>query len=63
MHRGLSGGNTKLVLKLSRPWALPTLGRVFGCFSESFHLLEMPAEHCLVVQLQHRVLHVRALYI
>ena len=29
MHRGLPGGNTKLVLILLRPWALPTLGRVF----------------------------------
>ena len=28
MHRGLPGGNAKLVLILPRPWALPTLGRV-----------------------------------
>ena len=26
MHRGLSEGNTKLVLILARPWALPTIG-------------------------------------
>ena len=26
MHRGLPEGNTKSVLKLSRPWALPTIG-------------------------------------
>ena len=26
MHRGLLEGNTKLVLILSRPWALPTIG-------------------------------------
>ena len=71
MHRGLPGGNTKLVLILLRPWALPPLGRVFGCLSGSFHLLEISTEHRLVVRLHHRlvvllhhrVLHVRALYI
>jgi len=26
MHRGLPEGNTKLVLILVRPWALPTIG-------------------------------------
>ena len=26
MHRGLPEGNTKLVLILARPWALPTIG-------------------------------------
>ena len=51
MHRGLPEGNTKLVLKLSRPWALPTLGRVFGCFLGPFLLLEISAKHRLVVQL------------
>ena len=58
MHWGLPEGNTKSVLMLLRPWALPTLGRVFGCFGGSFHLLEMSTEHRLVVRLQHRVLHV-----
>ena len=38
MHRGLPEGNTKSVLMLSRPWALPTLGRVFSCASWSFSL-------------------------
>jgi len=58
MLRGLRGGNTESVLMLSRPWALPTLGRVFGCFSGSFHLLAISVEHRLVGRLQHRVLHV-----
>ena len=58
MHRSLPRGNTKSVLRLLRPWALPTLGRVFGCFSESFHLLAISVEHRLVGRLQHRVLHV-----
>ena len=61
MHRGLPEGNTKLVLIRLRPWALPTLDRVFGCFSGSFHLLEMPTEHRLVVRLQHHVLHIHTL--
>ena len=26
MHRGLPEGNTKLVVILARPWALPTIG-------------------------------------
>ena len=63
MHRALPGGNTKLVLILLRPWALPPLGGVFGCLSGSFHLFEISTEHRLVVQLHHRVLHVRTLYI
>ena len=38
MHRGLPEGNTKLVLILVRPWALPTLGRVFmGSFTILLH--------------------------
>ena len=51
MLRGLPVSNTKLVLFLARPWALPTLGRVFGCFLGSFHLLEISAKHRLMGQL------------
>ena len=58
MHQGLPEGNTKSVLMLLRPWALPTLGRVFDCFSGYFHLLAISVEHRLVGRLQHRVLHV-----
>ena len=58
MHRGLPEGNTKLVLIFSRPWALSTLGRVFGCFSGSFHLLATSTEHRLMIRLQYHVFHV-----
>jgi len=36
MHRGLPEGNTKLVLILTRPWALPTIGPgLHGSLSKS----------------------------
>jgi len=63
MHRGLPEGNTKLVLILARPWALLTLGRIFGSFSGSFHLLAISVEHRLVGRLQHRVLHVTRVHL
>ena len=63
MHQDLPGGNTKLVLILLRPWALPPLGRVFGCLSGSFHLLEISIEHRLVVRLYHRASRPRVVHL
>ena len=49
---GLAWGNTKSVLVETRPWALPTLGRVFSCSSWSFSLQDMSTNHHLLAWLQ-----------
>ena len=63
MHRGLPGSNTKLVLVLTRLWALLTLSRVFGCSSGSFFLQDASTQHRLVVRFRQHVLHVYTLYV
>ena len=63
MLRGLPVSNTKSVLVLTRPWALPTLDWDFGCFSWSFSLQDTFTKHHLVVRFRQHVFHVHALYI
>ena len=50
MLRGLPESNTKLVLVLTRPWALPTLSRIFDRSSGSFTLQDASTQHRLVVR-------------
>ena len=63
MLRGLPGSNTKLVLVLTRPWALPTFSWIFDCSSGSFTLQDASTQHRLVVQFRQHVLHVHTWYI
>ena len=63
MLRGLPESNTKLVLVLTRPWALLTLSRVFGCSRGFFSLQDAFSQYRLVVRFRQHVRLVHVLYI